>query len=244
MTKPFFNHHQDLYLGRFPPWNDTAEIEGVALLEEAAEQIRHELQANLADPKRAEICFQKYGLKKQKGWKQIELSIYGVDYPQRQLLFPETMRVLRQIPGISTAYFSVLSPHTDIALHVGDVDAYYRVHLGLEVPTALPGCGIEVAGEAKAWEQGKCISFTDIYPHTAWNHSDQQRIVLIVDILRPEFHHQKIWVDSGVRATLYWSRLYEHAWPLLELLPRVITRLGRPLFHWVSYVWHRWRGNR
>jgi aspartyl/asparaginyl beta-hydroxylase (cupin superfamily) len=240
--KPFFNNHQTLYSGHQPPMHDVGSIEGIALLEQSAKLIQSELTANLNDPQKAAACFRKYGLKKQAGWRQIELMVYGVSYPVRTALFPETMAVLSRIPGASTAYFSVLSPHSTISHHTGDTDAYYRVHLGLSVPAGLPACGIEVAGTQKSWEQGKCLAFTDIYPHSAWNHTNQPRIVLIVDILRPEFRDRQLWMNSGMRATLYWARFYEKAWPVIELMPRFLTRLGRPLFHWVAYGYFRLRG--
>lgn len=239
--KPYFNNHQQPYTRRLPPWYDAASVVGVAQLEAASAVIRAELVANLADPVRAKRCFQKYRLTHQQGWRQIELLIYGVAYPQRMQLFPRTMEVLRQIPGVSTAYFSILSAATEVPAHVGDTDGYYRVHLGLEVPAGLPDCGLEVAGMVKAWQQDKCLVFNDAYYHTAWNHADKNRVVLIVDIIRPEFRAQKVFVDAGVRATLYWSRIYAFTFPLVELLPRLLTRLIRPSFHGLSYGWHRCR---
>lgn len=236
--KPWFNNHQDLYQGNQPCFYEPERVEGVAELERGADVILAELERNLADESRRAICFEKFGLKPQAGWRQIELMIYGVEYPQRTRLFPQAMEILSGIEGIATAYFSHLAPKTKIPAHVGDTDAYYRVHLGLKIPANLPDCGIEVAGQRQAWSEGKCLVFNDIYYHSAWNDSDQERIVLVVDILRPEFRDKAIWVNSGVRATLYYSRLCGVFWPLVELMPRVLTRLGRPLFHAFSYGWH------
>lgn len=238
--KPYFNSLQELYPRRAPPVYDPQEIEGLQQVEEQVEAIQHELFANLADPAKARICFRKWGLLKFKGWRQIELKIYGVDYPERLRLFPETVAVLQRIPGLSTAYFSVLAPHADIPPHNGDTDAFYRVHVGLKVPAGLPACGLEVAGQPLAWREGVSFAFNDIYHHKAWNHTDQERIVLILDILRPEFREQKLWVDAGVRATLYWSRVHRIFLPLVELLPRVVTRLIPPVFHWLNYAWQCW----
>lgn len=242
--EPFFSDQQRLYDRRQPHFHDVATIDGVQALEAAAAAMRAELHDVLSDPRKRDICFRKWTLKKMPGWQQIELKIYGVEYPQRTSLFPVTMNVLRQIPGMATAYFSHMAPHSVVPPHTGDTDAYYRVHLGLKIPAALPTCGIEVAGEKRSWEEGKCLAFNDIYFHTTWNDTDQERVVLIVDILRPEFRDRQLWVDAGVRATLYWARLYERAWPLIELFPRVLVRLGLPVFHRVSYGWHRIRQRR
>src|SRR5699024_9179434 len=107
--------------------------------------------------------------------------------------------------------------------------------LGLFVPAELPQCGFEVAGQQVEWQEGRCFVFNDMYYHTAWNHTEQERIVLILDILRPEFSQQRRWVNAGVRATLYHSRLYEMLFFVFELLPRVVTRIVHTVFHWVTY---------
>lgn len=236
--RPYFNCHQGVYSGNQPCFYRKEDVDGVSTLEQGSEVIFKELVENLLDSKKRKACFQKFSLGGQEGWRQIELEIYGVEYSQRTKLFPKTMEILSRIDGLATAYFSHLSPKTRIPAHAGECDAYYRVHLGLKIPAMLPGCGIEVAGQRKSWQEGKCIVFNDIYFHTAWNDTDEERIVLIVDILRPEFRDEKIWVDSGVRATLYYARLYGIFWPVVELLPRVVTRLGRPLFHAIAYAWH------
>lgn len=237
-SKPYFNSQQGAYQGRQPPFYRVDLVEGVALLEQSFVAIRDELAENLADPERAAACFRKKTLKKIAGWRQIELMIYGVEYPERMRLFPRTMAILDRIPGVSTIYFSVLAPHSDIKPHIGDTDAFYRVHMGLKVPAGLPDCGIEVAGLQAPWQEGRCLAFNDMYCHMAWNHTDQERVVLIVDILRPEFRERAVFVESGVRATLYHSRLYEIFFPIVELFPRIVTRLGRPIFHLFSYLYH------
>lgn len=236
--KPYFNDHQGLYPGSEPALYQADTISGIVDLEEGFQAIRDELLRNLSNEEAAMLCFKKLTLKKQSGWKQIELMIYGVEYGKRTSLFPETMTILKGIEGVSTAYFSVLSPRARIKAHTGDTDAYYRVHLGLCIPDALPDCGIAVAGQKQSWQEGKCLAFNDIYCHSAWNDTDQNRIVLILDILRPEFRGRALYVNAGLRATLYYSRLYEIFFPVIELFPRILTRLLHPLFHRVAYVWH------
>jgi hypothetical protein len=237
-TRPFFNNLQGLYQGRQPPFHDVADIDGANQLAQAVDTIKNELLANLADPVRAAACFKRYSLKRQQGWRQIELMIYGVRYAKRLALFPKTEAVLNRIEGVSTAYFSFLSSHTTIPLHTGDTDAYYRLHLGISIPAPLPSCGFEVAGKQQSWETGKCFAFTDVYPHAAWNDTDQERIVLVVDILRSELLNQKLYVDAGARATLYCSRLHERFSIVIELLPGVVSQLLRPMFHLVTWGYH------
>ncbi len=236
--KPYFNKLQELYHGNQPCFYDVKEIDGISALEKGCEVIYQELMANLSDERKRKICFDKISLKNQDGWQQIELKIYGVEYHKRISLFPKTMKILNDIEGLSTIYFSLLAPHSRIEAHVGDTDALYRIHLGLKIPAALPACGIEVAGYQKSWETAKCLAFNDIYYHSVWNETDEERVVLIVDIIRPEFRHKDIYVNSGVRAVLYHARIYEMCWPVIELMPRILTRLIFPVFHTISYGWH------
>ena len=60
-----------------------------------------------------------------------------------------------------------------------------RYHLGLLVPHAAHTCAIDVAGETRHWEAGKSLIFDDSYIHSAWNLSDEVRVVLFVDFARP-----------------------------------------------------------
>ena len=43
-----------------------------------------------------------------------------------------------------------------------------------------------VMGEVKEWEEGKVMIFDDTFTHEAWNRSNEKRLVLNIDIKRPE----------------------------------------------------------
>jgi beta-hydroxylase len=61
-----------------------------------------------------------------------------------------------------------------------------RLHLGLIVPPVGPDkLGIRVHDEVCTWAEGKALVFDDAYEHEAWNHSDQTRVVLFVDFVKP-----------------------------------------------------------
>lgn len=101
---------------------------------------------------------------------------------------PITASLLGNIPNIKTALFSRLAPGTKLSSHTGWADLanyVFRCHLALEVP-ADGDCGLVVHGETKLHSTGEIIVFDDSKPHKAFNNSPTgDRIVLIVDILRP-----------------------------------------------------------
>lgn len=82
-----------------------------------------------------------------------------------------------------TVLFSLLKPGARILPHTGMFNTRLTCHLPLIVP---PGCGFRVGNETREWEEGKLIIFDDSIEHTAWNDSDQDRVVLIFDIWRPD----------------------------------------------------------
>ncbi|NDB57498.1 aspartyl/asparaginyl beta-hydroxylase domain-containing protein [bacterium] len=120
-----------------------------------------------------------------KGWKAIGLVYKGRDdYHYTKMvrdLFPITNKLVKSIPGVYIAGFSILEPKTRIYPHTGYTTAVYRSHLGLITPK---GAWIEVAGEKVEWEQGKMFVFDDTVTHNAYNGSDEERVILMVDFYK------------------------------------------------------------
>ena len=115
-------------------------------------------------------------------WHIFALYMLGTKIEANCALCPQTTRALEKIPQIKTAVFSLLPANTRIPLHKGDVDSFYRCTLGLIIP---PNCGIKMAGESRAWQPGKSLIFQDTVEHEAWNHSDSDKLILIVDFVKP-----------------------------------------------------------
>jgi beta-hydroxylase len=60
-----------------------------------------------------------------------------------------------------------------------------RFHLGLRVPADPNRAGIRVGPDIEHWTEGGSLVFDDTYEHEAWNDSDEYRVVLFVDFVRP-----------------------------------------------------------
>jgi len=117
-------------------------------------------------------------------------------------LAPKTAALLRRLPGIYTAFFSVLEPHQRITPHWGYYKGFVRYHLGVVIPNdnANGECFLRVngnvednakrdvalieKGEVYHWKEGAGIVFDDNYLHDAANDSDQVRVVLWLDVRR------------------------------------------------------------
>lgn len=103
---------------------------------------------------------------------------------------PVTLSLLSSFEGLVSASVSILNPQSAIQPHRGNTNAIYRCHLPLLVPAGLPEVGFYVGYEERSWVEGKLLVFNDAAYHKAWNKTDQKRILLIVDIIRPEFLNQ------------------------------------------------------
>ncbi|MCW9705207.1 aspartyl/asparaginyl beta-hydroxylase domain-containing protein [Fodinibius salsisoli] len=118
-------------------------------------------------------------------WKTYFLYGFGYKAEQNCARCPETTRLVESIPGMKTAFFSILAPGKHIPEHRGLYKGFIRYHLGVKVPQPPLQCGIKVNGETRHWQEGESLIFDDTYLHEAWNSSDEIRVVLFMDILRP-----------------------------------------------------------
>jgi aspartyl/asparaginyl beta-hydroxylase (cupin superfamily) len=124
-------------------------------------------------------------IQKDDQWKTFFLTGIGMDCEGNARRCPETMRILRKIPGMKTAFFSILSPGKHIPPHRGPYVGVLRLHLGLIVPEPREKVRIRIADQICHWEEGKCLVFDDTYNHEVWNDTDGYRVVLFVDFARP-----------------------------------------------------------
>ena len=70
-----------------------------------------------------------------------------------------------------------------ISPHRGPYNGVLRYHLGIEIP--LGDCALVVKKQQRGWSNSHSLIFDDSYVHEAWNKTDETRVVLFVDFLRP-----------------------------------------------------------
>jgi len=119
-------------------------------------------------------------------WKGFLLMAFGRPALRNTARCPKTLEAMQQIPGINTVAFSVLAPGVHLPRHTGEFAGILRLHIGVLLPPG-PNCRIGVDDEVRTWEEGKCLIFDDTHPHEVWNDTDQIRVVLLADFVRPGF---------------------------------------------------------
>lgn len=152
-------------------------------------EIRHELERVLKRrselPNFQDLTPEVAHINTDNHWKTFFFYGYGIRLEENCQLCPKTDQALQHIPGMKTAFFSILSPHKHIAPHEGPFKGVLRYHLGLIVPREKEQCRIRVADQFAHWEEGKGIIFDDRFDHQVWNDTDETRVVLFVDFVRP-----------------------------------------------------------
>ena len=183
---------------------DPASYAWRAALEAQTAAIEAEAQALLTDPANflpylrqstARPQGDVHGLLENPDWSTCYLTDQGQPIAGRVALAPITFGTLdNQVPlcrigtRAPSIMFSLLRPRAKIPAHTGMINARLVCHLPLIVP---PGCGFRVGAKTREWQVGQLMVFDDSVEHEAWNDSDEDRLVLIFDVWRPELSEEE-----------------------------------------------------
>jgi ornithine lipid ester-linked acyl 2-hydroxylase len=158
-------------------------------LEENWQIIRQELDQVLAYapelPNFQDIMPRQQRISQDEGWKTYFFHAFGFTAAKNCQQCPQTWELLKQIPGMQVAFFSILAPGKHIPEHNGKHKGVIRYHLALRVPEPQENCWIQVDGQRRHWEEGKSLIFDDTFMHQVRNDTDGYRVVLFLDIARP-----------------------------------------------------------
>jgi aspartyl/asparaginyl beta-hydroxylase (cupin superfamily) len=215
------------YPGGDPAYFDPDELGWPRRFEEATATILSEFAQRLSKGRSPAVFFDESMVTRHGTWKSHSLYVHGLRYHHNLQSFPRTDALLRSIPGLVSASFSLLEPGGEILPHHGDSNMIVRGHLALVVPDGLPACGFEVDGQQRPWEAGRTLLFCDAYTHRAWNHSPHSRLIMIIDAMRPEYVDSTRPVCARVLSSILIMRIEAR---LRQRLPDALgfERFSRP----------------
>lgn len=139
-------------------------------------------------------------------WKSFFLIGYGYRLNHNCERCPETTRLLEQVPGLNSGFFSILEAGATIPRHKGVTKAILSGHLGLSIPKDRMSCAIKVDDQTCHWENGKAFVFDDTFHHEAWNRTDEDRVILLLQFKRPMRFWGRLLGNlflGGVRASTF-----------------------------------------
>lgn len=214
------------YPGNEPWYYDVKNISWAVKLENGWEAWRDEMNGFILEKDTKFISSAAFyeGIDTSKNWNAVMLLFWGVKISDElKKKCPHLNLLLKEIPGLVSVSISRLNAHAAISEHDGDTNAIMRCHIGLEIPGDLPLCGFKANGEERGWTEGKCLIFNDAYRHSAWNNSDKRRIILILDVVRPEFLKRKNLICAFILAR-HASYLYDKI-KFIQVMPVFIKTI-------------------
>jgi len=117
-------------------------------------------------------------------WRSFFLWGYGYPIADNLARCPRTAAAVAAIPGLNSAFFSILAPGTHIPAHRGVTKGLLTCHLGLIVP-ADGDVRMRVDDRVVRWAEGQTLVFDDTYDHEVWNGTGGTRVVLLIQFERP-----------------------------------------------------------
>ncbi len=130
-------------------------------------------------------------------WTTFSLYSFGYLNKEVESHFPETLKLLKNIPGLETAMYSLLEPGTHITPHRGYSKNILRCHVGL---TSKQDAYLRVGEIKLTWDEGSVFIFDDTEEHEVLHSGNSPRLAFIVDFKRdisepsdyPEFVNKRI----------------------------------------------------
>lgn len=182
------------------------------------------------------------------GWKRFYLKWYGATLTSANQLCPRTVELINQIPSIKGAMFTMLPPGAKLVKHRDPYAGSLRYHLGLVTPNS-DDCYIDVDGKKYAWRDGEAVIFDETFIHYAENRTEQNRIILFLDVKRPVKFFLVDWFNSvfsrivlAATATKniegdkvgFLNRAFGHVYQV-RVLGKKIKAFNLPLYYALQY---------
>jgi beta-hydroxylase len=118
------------------------------------------------------------------GWRVLPIRT-GTTFSAHAAHFPILKRILRRCPDVVACVISVLEPGVTIPIHNGYYKGIMRYMIPTHVPKERDKVFLCVNGKKYHWTEGKSVLWDDNFPHKVYNYSDEIRVVIYMDVIRP-----------------------------------------------------------
>lgn len=183
------------------------------------------------------------------GWKRFYLKWYGDSLPSASETCPQTVSLLKNIPNVKAAMFTVLPPDGYLGAHRDPYAGSLRYHLGLLTPND-DQCSITVDGQVHSWRDGEDVVFDETFIHHAENRTDKHRLILFCDVERPMSNplaraynrwFSKIFMSAAATQNRegekvgFVNRVFGLIYPF-RLKMKALKKTNRKLYYAIKYV--------
>ena len=117
---------------------------------------------------------------------------------------PTLKNIVSLFPDITLIYISIFNPGTTLPEHIGISRSVQRYHYGLKIPKG--DVGLKIDGHLVKWVEKEGFYWDDTIKHSAWNNTNEPRIIILADVLRELPYIKKIGskiIYNMIRKTKY-----------------------------------------
>lgn len=207
MSLWFSIYDENKYTGNEQSFYDSKDFDWAKSILDNKDVIIKEFNEVTKNNKLFDPYFNQMLASKKGSWTTIGLKFWSIDNYKNQKYFPKTVEIINQIPMLVSASFNKLEAGAEVLPHNGDTNGIYRCHLGLVIPSQLPGCGFEVNNEVSSWSKHDILIFCDAHYHRAWNNTEEDRYIFLFDIIRKEFKEEKFKIISTVLSSMFLQKI-------------------------------------
>lgn len=166
------------------PVLDVRDFPWTAMLRDNWQAIRAEAEAVTLDRRPATPSPDRRAIAPADKWRSFFLWGYGYSIAENLADCPVTSSLVARVPGLNSAFFSILAPGAHIPDHRGVTKGLVTCHLGLVVPRD-GDVRMRVGDRVVRWAEGETLVFDDTYRHEVWNETEGTRVVLLIQFRRP-----------------------------------------------------------
>jgi len=204
--KVYFFHDDDtVYVSEEPAFHNLSANTTVKNIIQHYSEIRAEAEALISGEYQIQAANPNApDSNSENAWTHLYFLNYMLPYSTTKKHFPKIAAILLSDPNITLCGIARLKAGGRLLPHCGETNAIIRCHLGLKVPGNLPEIGIRVKDEKRAWHEGEVLAFNDAYNHEAWNNTNEDRYLLIFDIIKPALFNKRKFICAcclGIAAT-------------------------------------------
>lgn len=126
-------------------------------------------------------------------WSSISLWSRGA-FSEKAQYFPHLTRIISAFknslfPWRGEVTFMRLKAGAHLPEHYDWTNMQVTCHFGINIPER---CGLTVAGETRHWQEGEALFFDHSFLHSAFNHSNLDRDILLINLLHPELSEAEV----------------------------------------------------
>ncbi len=117
------------------------------------------------------------------GWRIYVVKLGSNNFAEDTM--PELTKILKEVPEVVSCVVSILPAKKAIPIHIGYSKGVIRYQLAMKIPKDRENVFICVNGQKYSWTEGEGVLFDDMYPHKVFNNTDEDRVILYMDVIRP-----------------------------------------------------------